>query len=709
MASIRIGQIGVTALVAAPASIGAVTSAPITERYLHHNWVGASELECAYSTDITASKVTVSEERRGLLNKPSRTQRCQFSAMTRAEATAAVYALSRAAQTGGIFTPVYSSETRLTAAVAGTVVPCDTRWRRFHVGGKVLLYNPTSEITEVGVITSLTKAAITLTGAVSGTFNTTRCRVYPLMDSEVLLHASFSMLTDAHNDINVEFRERIGASSLPPLAQWAPAGAQIVRGYPVFRTDPDWAQSVEVSVEQQGSMSSLGRGSVTTTRGTRPKYGFSFGLTALSRKEAWNLIRHFDAMQGRLRVFWLINPHVLWDKDSAATVVIAASMTVPRHLVGDTGGETDIDEFTDFIAIEEWDGTLHIRGIASVTATTAGGLPAYEITFDTVLSGSIATTDIKRITSAHKVRFSSDALPESWITDEACTLKFSCIEVLEEVSATITNLTESAAASGFEEVGSAGGPFAWLVASKNAYAAGAIPALAIPGSPSGDGNEVYEVYDTREAAPGSGPPVGSLRPYWHNSDLTGTIKLHKPVDYFIGRGRLVLHFPAANTDSLTLQAISAVNIVETWFDNTLGVTMFIIVTDMQDATSFFLQTGVFEWSNTICKLFDALGVDNANHHVDYTDQTVRSNEVAIYLFRWDPGVETQVWKNGITLGTATTPIVDFPAGGGDITITGDDCKVFDFMLYKEALSLADVNTVGNLLATLFNTTWATVS
>lgn len=689
--AIRIGHIAFSVLVAAASRIGSAFPAPTTRRYLYHDWVSEASLESSWATDVSDSHSTVAEERRALLDRPARVQGVRFTGMSRDESMYALMALSRAGAERTLV-PVYSSLSYLTAAVSGAVVPCDTRWRRFHVGGYVLLHNPGTDLTEVGVVLSLTDSQIALTGSVSGTFDTTRCRVYPLMVSELAISNRIDAVTDAHCGVVAEFREVMDDTALPGL-NYGPPPALSLAGYPVFRTEPDWNNAVSVTVLQQGSVADLGNGTVYTVRGSRPKYRFDFNLTHLERDEAWDTLRFFDAMKGRLSPFLVVNPMVLFSPFE----ILASRIDVYRF-TEDTGGDTDIAEFLEYVAVEQYDGTLEIVPVSGVAATTNGGTDVYRISLGTNLSGAVSLSDAKKVTSAHLVRFANDAIRESWVTDEVCQIEFSALEVLQEVSKAITGLEDTPGTYGVESVGS--GPFAWFVPAKNSYS----PSNEL----SVDGDELAYVFDAREVPPSTGL-VSAARPWLENDGLSGSDIVRETLaDLLTGRGRPLAAFAAGASDKFLLSALTSVNISDTWFDNTDGVTIFVAVTDLAATARFFYQAGVLEWDYTDCKMFETLSGGDPSYNVAYADQEVLDNEVAIFVLRWDPGVSLEVWRDGVSLGTASAPIASLPTGGGDIEISGDEFKFFDWILYKEALSDSDLNTVAGLLSSNLNGSWVDI-
>lgn len=696
MANLRIARVTVSALAASPPPISAAASAPASQFYLFHNWDAPSVLETAFSTDVTASSASVSEERRALVDRPYKTQQCLLTNLTRSEATRALYLLLRAAQEPTLV-PVYSSVTFMTGAPSGAVVPCDTRYRRFAPGVRVLLYNPVSEVVEDAVISSMTHTTMTLTGSPSGTF-AEGSRVYPLMDCEVIQNASKTLLTDGLSEVDVQFQELQGPTALPPLDLWYPSGRPAFSGIPFLNSYPNWAKGVSIEVQQPGQVSEFGRGTIARIRGVRPKLLFRFYLTALSREEAWDHLRFFDACMGRLRTFWLQNPLVMFEPVADVETTHADVLAMAPD-----DFEVAADEFTTHLMIEEFDGTLTLATVSG--ATDASGVTRFA--FSPSLAGTISQADIKSITSVHKCRFYTDNMVETWLTDEVCDLQFQVIEVLEETAASVTNLADSLAAAGFEGVGSKGGPFWWLSLSKNVYENASPIVLADPGSPNGDGDEILRVFDARESTPASGTP-NSVRPILVNTFPSGSILLHKLSDSTVARGRLSAHFPAANVEYCKLDSL-AVPLEDSWFDNTDGFTMFVVVNDLADSVDFFEQVGVLEWSESSCDVFPLLNIVSASGSVSYTAQTVPSNAVGIFVLRWDPGVSMRVFKNGVQLAAAASPISGFPTGGGDMRVTGDDCKILEHLMYQEALSLADLNEVGNLLASLYNTTWETVT
>lgn len=88
------------------------------------------------------------------------------------------------------------------------------------------------------------------------------------------------------------------------------------------------------------------------------------------------------------------------------------------------------------------DGTTVVRYLSSLEDhDDNGSVPegSWRLNLDSTVSGlSLAT--IERVSSAHLVRFSKDALEERWTTNEVCSISFDLVELIGETAVVIDDI-----------------------------------------------------------------------------------------------------------------------------------------------------------------------------------------------------------------------------------------------------------------------------
>lgn len=296
---------------------------------------------------------------------------------------------------------------------------------------KVLIFELDSDNKPTNVhfdtITS-TAGGITILGTLPVTYPTGSF-VVPVLEVEVLLEASMDLLTDRLGSVSISFIEK-NITSLVAANDYAlyntlfsPQVQTHTNGedyYVLKIPETQWADTVKVTSNRPGDRSVLGRDSVISKQGFA-LLSFEFSLFFATHAEFWAKYSFFDAHQGRLIPFWLMNPLTMWD----ATAITTTTLDVGLH--------GDLNELTDnltFVAIELNDGTVYIREFSGVSEPVAGTL---RFTWTDPIPAT-TLSDVARVSSAVLCRFSSDSLRESWATDGVATMSFMVTEVFNEAS-----------------------------------------------------------------------------------------------------------------------------------------------------------------------------------------------------------------------------------------------------------------------------------
>jgi hypothetical protein len=400
-----------------------------------HDWSQGLRLENAYMTDVTSSAATSAEERRILRDKPQRTQSIRYVNSTRAIIDRLIVNARRMTAARVQF-PLYCDESIGTADTGpnfmGTqaTVWCDTKYRRFFVGGRIAIVPANGEdrgnfvsssAINTGIIAEINEDRILLEGNLTLSFQAGAFVVYPLIDCDYVLQPN--VIFETHHVATWELAviERLGANTLPATRENRPSDMPLLEGIPVlnFNYDQDFAGGVSVTYQRDGASFNRGRGTVVDPNDYRYKQVTEWNLIAMTRADAWKVIQFFDWARGRGRVFFQMDEEDLWTAVSAATTFIE---------IDPFGTYADFQADFGYIGIEMNDGTIHARRVNTIQnlgsvwriTTTGDNLPALDL------------TQIRRIARVRKSRMTDDSFEENWKSLEVARFKFTTIEVLDE-------------------------------------------------------------------------------------------------------------------------------------------------------------------------------------------------------------------------------------------------------------------------------------
>jgi hypothetical protein len=372
-----------------------------------HNWVEPPKLSSSYETQVE-DHIDGTEQRRGLRGKPRRTLASEGMVVDTNDASDLRLLLKQRAG-GYVYMPLYSDQTTTTSAISSgaSIIPCDTRYRRFFVGHKAVVvvwedFN-SSSVQHLVTISAVADNQLTISGTVASDIPA-GAGVYPVLETDVALGHNVTLESDRIATFKGEFFEHVSATALPPLvdAGTVPDGVGSFRGLPVLDIPHDWASTQEGMI-RKGKTTDIGLGSLTTLFGDKTLDTASLAFSELNREDAWRLLEFFDSCRGSLLPFWY--PH-----RAAVAIPISvggSSITIP--------GDLPLAEFTDHKIIAIWyrNGTVDVRFVSS-------GMVSFGFN---ILVLSTALTDptvanIERISFASLARFAKDEIVESWETTE---------------------------------------------------------------------------------------------------------------------------------------------------------------------------------------------------------------------------------------------------------------------------------------------------
>lgn len=441
---------------AGPLSVGVCVCDALTRDFFLQDWSAPPKLETAWLTDLTQSSGTLAEERRALADRPTRTLTVRWTGLTDAEVARLQIHLMRAAS-DRVRIPLYMDQSRTTGLATGTSIPCDTTHRRFHVGFQVLIhgYDSAGRITnpQVGTVAALAAGAITLVDPLGDItpvnpfpgpddYVAGRAMVYPLAAWEIKLESLITNVTNKVGFVGVSFMEA-PSCALPPsegdfgsdqggqgkfevsdqesTANVGAGEAVILSTNSIARVQHNWSEEFQTTVVRAGDQRSQGRAERVRLRAERPQFQYELRFACYARADAYYLLRFFDSRCGRLVPFWFVPETILFEPvDLQFTHVDVAAINYSLD---------DVEDFIEYLAIVQKNGTITILKIASVTNVSGD----WRLTF----SGVSPINDLSlvaRITQASFVRFVDDALEEEWITDKVCQMRFRVREVLNEAT-----------------------------------------------------------------------------------------------------------------------------------------------------------------------------------------------------------------------------------------------------------------------------------
>jgi len=391
-----------------------------------HNWATAVRLTTPWQTDVQSSMDTASEERVGLVTRPTRTVVARFSGLAPEQAAQIQVDLRRRSGERMPF-PLYCDHSRITSDDSGALVACNTRYRRFFRGQRVAVVNWTSDrqldSPQFSRIEEVLPAQLTLVDSVT---RVEGGRVYPLIDAEVMLESSPLLHAEGGPvDVEVVAQEVAGRSALPGLGD-SVTGFQTYNGSPVILLGANWEGGLEQGVVRPGERYAAGRTDVVEAKGDRARHSHSYPFVATTREDAWEAIRLFDVCRGRAGTMWLV--------PFSSTIRLSEFVSPNIVKVYKDQPLSWMESYVTTLGAVLTSGATTLAPVGSI----ADGGTTWDITLGRGMFPS-APSVIKRVEPACLVRFEKDALVENWVVDEVCEMKLQFLDLLNETVAEITD------------------------------------------------------------------------------------------------------------------------------------------------------------------------------------------------------------------------------------------------------------------------------
>ena len=388
------------------------------------NWSNEVKTSTAWNTDVATAK-SVAEQRRGLTGRPSRRSSATLFGLTLSQTASLTSFLQRSAQSRSLF-PLFSDQSRATAASSGSTINCPTDYRRVSVGSRVVIMSEASGAFDVRTVISKTSSTITVDSPLSTTFPIDSL-VLPLLESRVLLSSAGLIITDRLGSAKVEGYELPGPWCADPSAapNSTPAGFSSYLGHPILDIPLNYTSPLGFEINREGAHTGTGISQAVEVFGSRARVSLELPFLFTSRAEWWKLNTLLDSRCGRTFPFWVPSPTEDYEVDS---------YTVSGLKVKANGPELDW-QYRPYIYLAKLDGTVQVRTV--VSHLRSGGLDT--LVLDTPFTSPTSGSPVSRVGICYLARLDSDEIEESWITDETCEVTLKVVELLEEKSVTITN------------------------------------------------------------------------------------------------------------------------------------------------------------------------------------------------------------------------------------------------------------------------------
>lgn len=432
------------------------------QEIFRNDWTSGVSVSSEYRTTVE-SALSQAEQRYGLMSRPLKTMTVSFQAGGRrndpdlqsgrhfaARETSSLLGIARRYTMAKSLWPLFSDETVLTSAASSsdTVISCDTNNIRFSAGSRVLIvsgqtaeradgpYYSKNHPLEVAEVSSVGAGQIAISSGLVNDYPN-GSRIFPLFEARLIFSIQGSIVTDSLVDLTVTAIEEEGATQLPGTVPIGSTSGMIVHELlPVFDPNVDYAEDLRWGVVRSGQRATTGISGYSEAYGSRGLMTFNLFMNHLSREEAFETIKFFDSRGGRQRALWLLSPlSEYYDFVETLNVIGEGVITVILRSAGSLIDWT----FRPYIFFKKVDGTVYIREVESVLAGTED---LFTLTLATPLPESLSPSDVSRVGVAYKSRLDQDILNEDWETTEIMRCPISIIELEEEKSVTIADLTE---------------------------------------------------------------------------------------------------------------------------------------------------------------------------------------------------------------------------------------------------------------------------
>jgi hypothetical protein len=238
----------------------------------------------------------------------------------------------------------------------------------------------------------------------------------PLMESRLLLNGSGALRTRSFVSGTMQALEDVGVVALDPLitAGTTPSGEDEYEDHPIFSPTINWSNGPTLAIMRDGETSDLGFGYVLDALGPKARLACEINVLNLDRTEAMRTLKFWDSRAGRAFPFWFAYPYRL------------GSLIEVR--------EDEIDfESTEQTCDWSWLGHVYVRGEDGLQIAEVDSVSTTDGVDTLALAESISVpSHVSHVGPAALSRFDSDELQEEWLTDNAVSMNFSIVQVLND-------------------------------------------------------------------------------------------------------------------------------------------------------------------------------------------------------------------------------------------------------------------------------------
>lgn len=410
--------------------------------YSNVNWRDQITVTTVWRTDVVKSKLTVAECRRSLATRPTRTISGTLTGMTQKKSSRLHSAMSRRAKDIAPF-PLYSDRSYLTKSspALSRVIHCDTTFKRFFAGGRIAIFE--LDGTDEQPLDEVTYYTIQVVFPDRITLNEDLLKGYaefadvvPMIDAHVSLEEIANAVTDENIESRFNVTEALGAWTLPSLADVPGPKFDTFKGAFVFpQSVIQWGGEVTLGFRRPGAREVRGRDIYTALRGEVPEAFYSFTAVGLNRENVWKLLTFFDLVRGRAKHFYMTAPQTNYFKIDSWV----STRVVRIKRIGDFKNAQDVIKHIAFVLKTSAGSAVHLNRVQGMAEfQDSFGDWFWDLLLEDVITFS--TPDVDFATLAHRVRMTSDAITEAWISDGVCAVQLEMEEKINEDSQEITDL-----------------------------------------------------------------------------------------------------------------------------------------------------------------------------------------------------------------------------------------------------------------------------
>jgi hypothetical protein len=390
-APINLSKLGIEILFRSSPLLTAPASLPSYWDVFTNNWAQEISMETAYDTDISRSSSTLTEDRRGLRDRPYRMINFRWTGMSRTEIDRLVTFLRKLTKES-FFVPLYQDITEITqTSPSGPTeysIYCDPSQARFFANQRVAVVQLDEGMlpiaTQIYEIDEVQVDRLIMKSLLDQTYEPRTFVIFPCMDVEIILEPDIVYTTDQVGNVNLQAHEITATTALPPIWTGNPEDIQYYNGNRALHH--------------------------YTIREDRDIF--------------WNYLKFFDSRRGRRLSFWHIDQENIWRVSNINGVFVE---------IFEFGDFTEFQDDFDYVGIVTKTGEYYVRKV--LTIQNVHGV--YRLTCDVALP-AINPSDVLRVSRARLSRYMKDVISELWKGTGFVQVPIDILELLAEDNVEMT-------------------------------------------------------------------------------------------------------------------------------------------------------------------------------------------------------------------------------------------------------------------------------